>query len=43
VAEEVDVLPCARPEIRDMAGVTSDNQIGKFIDHLAAGPWCGGR
>jgi len=23
------------PEIRDRLGVTSDNQIGKFIDHLA--------
>src|SRR5580704_9856791 len=35
VAEEIDILPGARPEIRDMAGVASDNQIGKFIDHLA--------
>src|ERR1700720_3713970 len=34
VAEEIDILPGARPEIRDMAGVASDNQVGKFIDHL---------
>src|SRR5580704_290465 len=35
VAEEIDILPGACPEIRDMARVASDHQIGKFINHLA--------
>ena len=31
--EKIDVLPGARPEIRDMAGVATDDEIAEFLDH----------
>src|SRR5215212_12081427 len=34
VAEEVDVFPRPRPELRDVPGVAADQELAEFLDHL---------